>query len=90
MSQYSKSGSMFSLSEPVEAQWPTATAADSEMPCVCARLSDPHKQSRRAAPRAWLLILPSITEQPLERLPDHLQGLKLGLKLELCRLTNEL
>ena len=38
---------------------PAATAADSETPCVCARPSDPRKQSRRAAPRAWLLILPS-------------------------------
>ena len=38
---------------------PAATAADSETPCVCARLSDPRKQSRRAAPRAWPLILPS-------------------------------
>ena len=38
---------------------PTATAADSETPCVCARPSDPRKQSRRAAPRAWQLILPS-------------------------------
>ena len=40
---------------------PAATAADSETPCVCARPSDPHwhKQNRRAAPRAWLLTLPS-------------------------------
>ena len=38
---------------------PAATAADSETPCVCARPSDPRKQSRRAAPRAWPLILPS-------------------------------
>ena len=38
---------------------PAATAADSEMPCVCARPSDPRKQSRRAAPtwRACLWIL---------------------------------
>ena len=38
---------------------PAATAADSETPCVCARPSNPHKQSRRAAPRAWPLIFPS-------------------------------
>ena len=74
---------------------PAATAADSETPCVCARPSDPRKQSLRAAPRAWLLILPLysfdyLLEQPLERLPDDRQGFKLGLKLELCRLINEL
>ena len=39
---------------------PTATVADSETPCVCARPSDPPKQCRRAAQRAWLLILPSL------------------------------
>ena len=42
---------------------PAATASYSETPCVCARPSDPHKQSRTAAPslgpRAWPLILPS-------------------------------
>ena len=38
---------------------PAETAADSETPCVCARRSDTRKQSRRAAPRAWPLILPS-------------------------------
>ena len=39
--------------------WPAATAANSETLCVCARPSDPPKQCRRAAPRAWPLILPS-------------------------------
>ena len=53
LSRYRKSGSTFSSSEPA------ATAADSETPCVCTRPSDPRKQSRRAAPRAWPLILPS-------------------------------
>ena len=38
---------------------PAATAADSEKPCVCARLSYLRKQSQRAAPRAWPLILSS-------------------------------
>ena len=38
---------------------PAATAADSETLCVCACPSDPHKQSGKAAPRAWPLILPS-------------------------------
>ena len=31
-----------------------------------------------------------LLEQPSERLPDDRQGLKVGLRLELCRLTNEL
>ena len=31
-----------------------------------------------------------LMEQPSERLPDDQLGLKLGLKLELCRLTKEL
>ena len=38
---------------------PAATAADSETPCVWSLQSDLHKQSWRAAPRAWQLILPS-------------------------------
>ena len=43
------------------------------------------------SPRAWPLILqskPSIvfSNSLRERLPDYLQGLELGLKLELCRL----
>ena len=29
-----------------------------------------------------------LLEQPSERLPDDRQGLKFGLKLELCHLTN--
>ena len=50
LSQYRKSGSTFSSSEPA------ATAADSETPCVCARPSNPPKLCWSAAPRAWLLI----------------------------------
>ena len=61
--QYCKSGSMFSSSVPA------ATAADSETPCVCARLSYLRKQCQSAAPRAWPLVLPSkpsiVLEQPL-------------------------
>ena len=41
--------------------WAAATAADSETPCVRARPSYPRKHSRRAAQRAWPLILPSKT-----------------------------
>ena len=50
---------MFSSSEPVAAR---SNCSYSEPPCVCARLSDPRKHSRRAPPRAfsaWPLILPS-------------------------------
>ena len=35
---------------------PAETAADSEVPCVCARPSDPPKLCLSAAPRAWPLI----------------------------------
>ena len=52
--QYHKSGSTFSLSEPV-----AATATDSGTPCVCLRLSDPPKLCQIAAPRARSLILQS-------------------------------
>ena len=72
-----------------------ATAANSERPCVCARPFNPPKQCRRAAPRACPLILPSKPSitfwNSLQRdCQMTLQGLKLGLKLELCRVTNEL
>ena len=44
-----------------QASWtlPAATAAHSETPYVCVCQSNPRKQSRRAAPRAWPLILTS-------------------------------
>ena len=41
-----------------------------------------------SSPKQWKSDY--LLEQPSERLPDDLQGLKLGLKLELCHLTNEL
>ena len=88
LSQYRKSGSMFSSSEPA------ATAADSETPCVCARPSDPRKQSWRAAPRAWPLILPSKPSiafwNSLRRDVRWPAAAWAWTQLELCRLTNEL
>ena len=44
-----------------QASWslPATTATHLETPCVCAFLSDPREQSRRAASRAWPLIWPS-------------------------------
>ena len=78
---------------------PAATAADSETPCVYARPSDPRKLCRSAAP-TWppsarhliLLSKPSIVLWNSLRawLPDDLQELEFGLKLEHCRLTNGL
>ena len=62
---------------------PAATAADLRTPCVCACPSYPRKQSRRGqtrASRAW----------DIARWQAGQQGLKLGLKLKLCHLTNEL
>ena len=53
LSQYRKSGSMFSSSEPVAARSDCRRLGNALCP------SDPRKQSRRAAPRAWPLILPS-------------------------------
>ena len=77
LSQYRKSGSMFSSSEPAR---PAATAADSETPCVCARPSDPPKLCRSAAPKTWPFILqsnPSIVFSNSLRdwLPDYLHWL---------------
>ena len=88
LSLYCKGGSTFSSREPA------ATATDLDMCCVCARPSNQPKPCRSAAPRAWSLVLqskPSIVfwNSLWEWLPDDLQGLKLGLELELCRLTNE-
>ena len=41
LSQYSKSGSTFSSSEPIAACTASATAPYSETPCICAPPSDP-------------------------------------------------
>ena len=72
---------------------PAAPAADSKTPCVCASPSDQPKLCWSAAPSAWPLILQSkssivFSNSLLEWLPDDQHGLKLGLKLELCLLTN--
>ena len=62
---------------------PAATAADSETPCVCARQSDPCKQSRRATPRAWQLILPSKSSITLwNSLQSYCQMTCRGLNLD--------
>ena len=73
---------------------PAATATDLEMPCFCASPSesDPPELRWSAAPRILQLTLQS---KPLivfwNSLREWLrQGLELGLKLELCRLTNGL
>ena len=96
LSRYRKSGSTFSSSEPVAARSDCRRLGNAS---VCARQSYPRKQSLRAAPRAWPLILPS---KPSITFWNSLQsdcqmscrgcclGLKLGLKLELCSLTSEL
>ena len=57
LNQYRKSGRMFSSSEPVAASSDCSLLG--KRPVFCACLSDPRKQSQRAAPRAWPLILPS-------------------------------
>ena len=70
LSQYSKSGSIFSSSEPVAA---ISDCRQLGQLCVCASPSYQRKQSRRADPRAWQLI--SITfwnslAEPSESLRD--------------------
>ena len=78
---------------------PAATAANSEtLVFVPARPSSvPPKLCWSAAPRAWPLISPLNLRLPLEQPSERIweiarrpAGLKLGLKLELCSLTNEL
>ena len=90
VSQYHKSGSMFFSSEQVAA---SSNCRLGNALCLCSP-SYPPKQSRRAAPRAWPLILPSkpsITFLNSLRRDCQMTGrLKLGLKLEFCLLTNEL
>ena len=67
LSQFRKSGSSFSSSEPA------ATAADSETPCVCARPSD-HPSCAGARPQELLQSNPSIvfSNSLREWLPDDL------------------
>ena len=55
LSQYNKNGITCSSSKPV---LPAANATNLETLCVCARQSNPPKQSQKQAPRALLLILP--------------------------------
>ena len=60
-------------------------------PCFYSCPSDPPKLCRSTAPRELPLILKpliSFWNSLREWLPDDWQGLKLGLKLELCCLTN--
>ena len=91
LSQYRKSGSTFSSSELVAARSDCLRLGNA-LPCVCARPSDPPKLCWSAPPRAQPLNLqsnPSIVSWNSFRewMPD-VQGLELGLKLELLRLTN--
>ena len=59
LSQYCKNGSMFSSSWPLAAHSDCRQLGNHSTPCVCAGPSDLCKQSRRTAPRAWPLVLPS-------------------------------
>ena len=93
--RYRKSGNTFSSSELLAV---SRTAADWETPCVCARPSNPPKLSQSSAPTARLLIKLDFAFKTSivfwnslwEQSPDDRQRLELGLKLELCHLTNGL
>ena len=80
LSQYCKSGSMFSSSEPVAARLGNAL-------CLCSPVRTAQAEPE-SGPKS--LAVNFLLEQPSERMPDDRQGLEIGLKLELCRLTNEL
>ena len=96
LSQYSKSGSMFSSSKPVAAHSDCSQLGNSL--CLCSPVQPAYwgaQPKQESSPKSLAVDFPlfsfdSLLEQPSERLPDDLQGLKLGLKLELCCLTNKL
>ena len=69
----------------------TAVNLNLETPSVCACLSDLSDLFPKSLPFI-LLFKPSIAiwKSLLNLLPNDRQGLKLGLKPELCCLTNEL
>ena len=68
---------------------PAATAANL---CSPVRLAQAEQENgpKSLAVDFSLYTFDYLLEQPSERLPDDQQGLKHGLKLELCRLSNEL
>ena len=97
LSQYHKSGSTFSQSEPVAASSNFCQLGNSLCLCLPARTS---QAVQECCPRALHLILQSkysidFWNSMHKWLPDDLidlplAGLKLGLKFEVCRLTNGL
>ena len=85
LSQHSNSGSTFSSSKPV------TTGSD----CCLLKCPNQPKLCLSTAPSAWPLILQLKAEIVFwnscqKWLPDDLQGIKPGLKLGLCLLTNEM
>ena len=92
LSQYRKSGSMFSSSEPVAARSDCRRLGNAL--CLCSPVR-PAQAEQESGPKSLavdfaLSTFDYLLEHPSQRLPDDRQGLKLGLKLELCHLTNEL
>ena len=91
LSQYSKSGSRFFSSKPMAASRDCSWLGNTLCLCLPVRQSNQPKLCQ-STPRALPLILqsrPSIVpwNSVLEWWPDALQGLELGLKLELCSLS---
>ena len=82
---------MFSSSEPVAARSDCRRLGNAL--CLCSPVRPAAEQEsgpKSLAVGFALLTFDYLLEQPSERLPGDRQRLKLGLKLELCHLTNEL
>ena len=83
---------MFSSSKPVAAHSDCRRLGNAL--CLCSPVG-PAQAVPQSGPKSLavdfaLFTFDNLLEQASERLSDDRQGLKLGLKLELCRLINEL
>ena len=79
---------MFSSSEPVAAR--SDCSRHENALCLCSPVQ-PAQAVQESGPKSFAKLFGlDYLQQPSERLPDDQQGLKLGLKLGLCHLTNEL
>ena len=83
---------MFSSSEPVAARSDCSRLGNALYLCSPVRPAQavPESGPKSLAVDFALSTFDYLLEHPSQRLPDDRQGLKLGLKLELCHLTNEL
>ena len=94
LSQYLKSGSMFSSREPVAALSDCSRLWTALCLCSPFQPAQAEQETEESCPKSLavdfaLWTFDCLLEQPLERSPDDWQGLLLGLKVELCSLTSE-